>query len=107
MGRGNIRPEEYAHFHAGIGGIQGHLFSGRINGENAGLRACEVMYLAACIRAGHTKFRRIEEPEKYKTEKLTLKNSKKIAYVRNVDLQAYGYLVEALRLSDDIDIQQR
>lgn len=34
MGRGSIRPEEYTNFASGIGAIQGHIFVGRINGEN-------------------------------------------------------------------------
>ena len=42
MGRGSIRPEEYTKFSSGIGTIQGHIFVGRINGENAGVYASEV-----------------------------------------------------------------
>lgn len=43
MGRGSIRPEDYRYFPRGIGSLQGHVFSGRINGENAGRLASEVM----------------------------------------------------------------
>ena len=49
MGRGGIRPEDYANFKTGISSIQGHIFVGRINGENAGTYASEVMYLAASL----------------------------------------------------------
>lgn len=104
LGRGTIRPEEYACLKTGINGIQGHLFSGRFNGENAGICACEVMCLAACIRAGKKEFTRKDNMDMYNNEKLTLRNAKKIAYIRNIDPRAYGYMVEALRLSPDITI---
>ena len=39
LGRGSVRREEYVKFSLGIGAIQGHIFSGRINGENAGVYA--------------------------------------------------------------------
>ena len=49
-----------------INAIQGHIFRGRINGENAGLLACEIMYLAACLLTKADSFERVAEPEKYK-----------------------------------------
>ena len=60
MGRGSVRPEEYMNFSSGIGAIQGHIFVGRINGENAGVYASEVMYLAANILTGQNEYERDE-----------------------------------------------
>ncbi len=37
LGRGSIRSEEYKLFSDGIDTIQNHIFTGRINDENAGI----------------------------------------------------------------------
>jgi len=48
------------------GGNAGHLtavvtdsFNGRLNGENAGLLACEILYLAACLLTGRRRLLQI------------------------------------------------
>lgn len=66
MGRRGIRPEDYQNFIDDINSIQGHIFRGRINGENAGMMACEVMYLTACILTGQTEYVRVTDPESYR-----------------------------------------
>jgi len=98
MGRRGIRPEDYQNFIDGINSIQGHIFRGRINGENAGMMACEVMYLATCILTGQTEYVRVTEPESYRQDKLTIKGAKKIGYIRNVDPVAYAYLIKSFQL---------
>ncbi len=98
MGRRGIRPDDYQNFLTGINAIQGHIFQGRINGENAGIMASEVMYLASCILTTQSTFRKIEGPEQYLDVKLQMKGAKKISYIRNVDPEAYAYLVESFRL---------
>lgn len=98
MGRSGIRPADYQLFSAGIGAIQGHVFRGRINGENAGLIACQVMYLAACLLTGQPSFTRIENPEGYRNTVFSMQGVKRINYIRNADPMAYAYLVEALKL---------
>lgn len=98
MGRNGIRPDEYAKFQAGINAIQGHILKDRINGENAGLIACEIMYLATCILVDKSEYVKIKNPEEYRSNDLTMKGSKRIKYIRNVDPLAYAYLTESFRL---------
>ncbi len=101
MGRGGIRPEEYMNFSSGIGAIQGHIFVGMINGENAGIYASEIMYLAANILTGQTEYVRITNADDYRDAKLTLKGIKKISSVRNTNPLAYAYMVKSLRLLNE------
>ena len=98
MGRGGIRSDDYQGFIDGINSIQGHIFRGRINGENAGMMACEVMYLAACILTGQEEYTRVTDPGQYSQDRLTMKGAKKIGYIRNVDPLAYAYLVKSFQL---------
>ena len=94
MGRRGIRPDDYQNFLAGINAIQGHVFHGRINGENAGIMACEVMYLATCLLTEQTDIQRIAEVEPYRDVTLHMKGAKKISYIRNADPAAYAYLAQ-------------
>ena len=98
MGRNGIRPDDYQYFMTGINAIQGHIFQGRINGENAGLIACEIMYLAACILTGQSEYKHITDPEAYRAYELKMKGAKRIRYIRNVDPMAYAYMAEAFQL---------
>ena len=98
MGRGGIRPAEYSNFLAGIGAIQGHIFNGRLNGENAGLLACEILYLAACLLTGQKSYDRVGDADAFIDRELAMKGIKRIRYIRNVDPRAYAYLVKAIDL---------
>ena len=97
MGRGNIKPEEYQYFSKGIGAIQGHLFVGRINGENAGAYASEVMYLATCILTRQT-YERISDPDAYRDNQLKVKGIEKISSIRNTNPLAYAYMIKSLQI---------
>lgn len=101
MGRGSVRPEEYTDFSSGINAIQGHIFVGRINGENAGVYASEVMYLAANILTGQTEYERITNPDDYRNVQLKLKGIKKISSIRNTNPLAYAYMVKSLQLLNE------
>ena len=98
MGRGSVRPEEYTYFSSGINAIQGHIFVGRINGENAGIYASEVMYLAANILTGQTEYEPIKNPDDYRDVQLKQKGIKKISSIRNTNPLAYAYMVKSLQL---------
>lgn len=98
MGRRGIRPDDYKNFLTGINAIQGHVFLGKINGENAGIMACEIMYLATCILTEQTSIKRITDVESYRDVKLQMQGAKKISYIRNADPMAYAYLVESFML---------
>ncbi len=101
MGRGGIRSEEYTYFSSGISAIQGHIFVGRINGENAGVYASEVMYLAANILTGQTEYERITNPDDYRNVQLKLKGIRKISSIRNTNPLAYAYMVKSLQLLNE------
>ena len=101
MGRGNIRPEEYQHFSRGIGAIQGHLFDGRINGENASVYASEVMYLATCILTGQD-FEQIPDPDTYRGVQPNVKGIKKISSIRNTNPLAYAYMIKSIQMLREI-----
>ena len=98
MGRGSIRPDEYSHFFSGISAIQGHIFAGRINGENAGVYASEVMYLAASILTGQSEYERLLDSEEFTDTQLKLKGIKKISGMRNTNPIAYAYMVKSFQL---------
>ena len=98
MGRNAIRPDDYKLFISGINSIQGHIFNGKINGENAGSMASEIMYLATCILTGQEECRRISDAESFRAAEIKLKGAKSVRYLRNVDPMAYAYLVESLRI---------
>ncbi|MBP5622528.1 MAG: nucleotidyl transferase AbiEii/AbiGii toxin family protein, partial [Thermoguttaceae bacterium] len=97
MGRGSVRPNEYKLLSTGIGALQGHLFSEKINGENAGAYASEVAYLAACLLTGQT-YERIEDPEAYRDVALKIKGIKKISGVRNTNPVAYAHMVKSFQI---------
>lgn len=101
MGRGSVRPDEYTYLSSGIGAIQGHIFVGRINGENAGVYASEVMYLAANLLTGQTEYECITNPDDYRDVQLKLKGIKKISSIRNTNPLAYAYMVKALQLLNE------
>lgn len=101
MGRGSVRSEEYMKFSSGIGAIQGHIFVGRINGENAGGYASEVMYLAANLLTGQTEYERILRQDDYRNTHLKLKGIKKISSIRNTNPLAYAYMVKSFQLLNE------
>lgn len=101
MGRGSVRPEEYMNFALGIGALQGHIFVGRINGENAGVYASEIMYLATNLLTEQTQYERILSPGDYRNTQLKLKGIKKISSIRNTNPLAYAYMVKSFQLLNE------
>lgn len=98
IGRGSVNQKEYRFFSKGINAIQGHIITDRINGENAGFYASEVMYLATCILTNQTEYERVVNPEQYRNVNLSIKGIKKISGFRNVNPLAYSYVVKSLQL---------
>ena len=77
------------------------LFVGRINGENAGVYASEVMYLAANLLTGQTEYERISNPDDYRNTQLKLKGIKKISSIRNTNPLAYSYMIRSIKLLNE------
>ena len=97
VSRGANSPEEYSKLLSGIKSIRTHMYQETYSGEIAAIQACSVMYMASCILKKHP-FHRIEEPEIYIEESIAKTKYKKLGYMKKMKLEAYGYLVEAVRL---------
>lgn len=68
--------------------------------EMAAIQACSVMYMAACILK-NKEFVKIEKPEDYLKDSISKSKYKNLAYIKKLKLEAYGYLVEAVRLLEE------
>lgn len=106
MARSGIRPDDYQYFIKGISSIQGHIFNGRINGENAGAYASEVMYLATCLLTGCKAYERIADPEEYLSVSLKIKGIKKVSSFKNVNPMAHAYLMKSIQLLQEAGYYQ-
>lgn len=104
MGKGKYDPDEFSLFAKGIDAIKGHIFSGRYSGEIAAVQACKVMYLAACLFVEAPKFRTIPSIEDYQDIAITDNRFVKLSYIRKLDLEAYAYLIEAIKLIKGINV---
>ncbi len=69
-------------------------------GIDISCQACSVMYMAACILK-NKEFVRIEKPEDYLKDSISKSKYKNLAYIKKLKLEAYGYLVEAVRLLEE------
>lgn len=107
MGRGAIKHDDYVNYSKGINAIQGHVFQGRINGENAGIMACEVMYLAACLLTDQKEYIRIIDPMQYRDVALGIKGVKRVKYIRDVAPLAYAYLARSILLLQEIGLYNK
>lgn len=103
IGRGSILSEEYALYLSGISRITNHIFNVRYSGELAALDACKVMCLAACILTDQQKMIKIDNPEIYIDEKISVKEYSKLSYIKKMKLEAYGYLVEAIKILEKMN----
>ena len=56
------------------------------------------MYLAASILTNQEKCPRIVQPEKYIDSKIVSEEYRKLSYIKKAKLEAYGYIVEAVRM---------
>lgn len=101
MGRGTIDRDEYPLYADGISRIRNHIFSGVVTGENAGILACSILYLAACMISGRESCQQISNADEYMGATLGMKNSRRISYIKRIDPVAYAYLVEAYNMLGD------
>ena len=97
MGRGSIRADDYKYFSTGMSAIQGHIFIGKMNGENAVAYASEIMYLASCILSDKKEYERITHPETYRDVPMNMKGIKKVRSIRNASPLAYAYMVKSFQ----------
>lgn len=100
IGRGCTDPEEYPMYVEGANALDSHILQGKYNGERAAIDACQVMYLAACVLKRRP-FVKIGNPERYIAETMAKSRYKKLSYIKKHKLEAYGYLVEAVRILEE------
>ena len=98
MGRRGIRPDEYADYFKGIRALQGHIYDGNLNGENAVEYASEVMYLAACLLTGQKEFETVTDPPSYLNISFDVQGMRKLRNVRNSNPLAYAYIVKSMQI---------
>ncbi len=98
IGRGSVLAEDYKYYQKGLSGIRGHIYKMKYNGEYAAFYACEVMYLAASVLTNQDKCSLIINPEKYIDSKIIIQEYNKLSYMRKVNLESYGYIVEAINM---------
>lgn len=96
ISRGTIDKTDYAEYLRGIKSLRNHILLSNYNTDDATWKACKVMYLASCLLSGNP-LKKIEQPERYLSERLEGDQNKKLAYVRKQRLDAYACLVEATR----------
>lgn len=97
IGRGSFAKSEYAHYADGIRRIQGHIFSGSISGETAAVYACPILRFAASMLK-NVSYTEISDTDLYQRDTITVRNTKRITYLRQVDPKAYAELVETYNL---------
>lgn len=100
ISRGTIYKGDYTEYLRGIKAVGSHILFLNYNGETAAHQACKVMYLAACLLK-ECRYIEIEHPEEYIEQKIYNKKYKGLSGIRKQKLEAYGYLVEAIRLLEE------
>ncbi|MCM1090357.1 MAG: nucleotidyl transferase AbiEii/AbiGii toxin family protein [Muribaculum sp.] len=100
IGRGYTDPEEYPLYVEGAAALDSHILQGKYNREMAAINACQVMYLAACILE-RKPFKKLDNPKKYISENMSGSRYNKLSYIKKHKLEAYGYLVEAVRILEE------
>ena len=100
ISRGTLAKEDYTEYINGIRAVGSHIIRSDYSGEIAANQACKVMYLAAWLLT-EAPFRKIDHPEDYIDQNLGKSIYRKLSYMKKQKLEAYGYLVEAVRLLDE------
>lgn len=101
ISKGKLYPEHYSDLISGIKKIRSHVFQGQYTAEVASEDACKILYLSACILKDKP-FEKIESGEKYMEPASLSKEFSKGSYMRKRNLTAYGYLVKANNLLNEI-----
>lgn len=100
IGKGIYDPDEFPLFIKGIHSIGGHIMSVKYGAPLAAEQASRVMYLASCILTGQP-FAPINNPESYLQENISKSKYKKLSYMRGQSMEAFAYIVRALRLIEE------
>lgn len=94
--RGTIG-EDYNLFLSGIKKIATHIFDGKFNAEIAILKACKVMYIAACI-LHNVPIQKISNVDEYHNANISKSKYKKLGKIRNLEPEGFAYVVKAVEI---------
>jgi hypothetical protein len=97
VGKSRINKENYTMLLDGMRRIRSHIYSEKFTPENAPFKAVRIMYFVACI-IKDVEFKKIDNPNKYADERFEAETFKYLKYLRKIDLESYGYLVETHKL---------
>lgn len=98
ISKGYLNKEEYPLLMSGIRGLKTHLFHDNYSGEIASIMSGKVMYMGACLLT-NTKFNKDIGQKDYFEETLPPDSPyKRLEKIKKIDNEAYGYIVEAVRL---------
>ena len=89
--------EDYALLLKGIRALRTHVYDGKFTAESAVRGACKVMYAAACLLK-NTEIRKLESPDDYITEQISITKYVKLMKLRKYEPEEYAYAVEAVKL---------
>lgn len=103
ISKGNSDKEEFPLYMHGAKSIRNHIFLEKYSGEKAAMQACKVLCLAACVLADRDQMIVIEHPEDYINARIPLKEYSKLSYMRKLKLEAYGYIVEGVRILESLE----
>ncbi len=93
-GRGQIG-NDYELYLSGIRAIDNHIFDGKFTAEMAVVRACKVMYAAACILTD-SEIQRIDHPEVFLKKVIPMEKYSKLSKIKRLAPEGYAYAVEAM-----------
>ena len=102
--KGKIYGDDYPNFLEGIRKIRGHIFSNSLTPETAPLFASRVMYLSLAILSNQKTIVKINDPSIYLNEIIHNQFFNKMSYIKKLDLKAFGYIIEAIKIFETLNI---
>lgn len=98
IGKEKFSPEEFPLYMRGAKALSTHIYNSTYSGEMATADACRALWLAASLLAGRQEIIRPGKPEEYLGDPIPIREYSKLFYVRKNRPEAYGYLLEGMRL---------
>ena len=98
IGKDKYSPEEFPLYMRGAKALSTHIYNNTYSGEMATADACRILWLAVSLLAGRQEVIRPGEPAEYLGESIPIRTYSKLSYVRKNRPEAYGYLIEGMRM---------
>lgn len=97
VSRGSLSPDEYPLYVQGIRDLRGHIYAENYSPEIAVENAARIMYMAACLLKNQP-YEKIINPMEFSSQRFLTEDMMSLKYLRKVNLEAYGYAIQAERL---------